>query len=82
MHDSLNDKEIIFLTYLTNVLKRIPPSSFGPSIEKKRFRNPIKIFTRKYHSILVNIDNVVIFLSRVMAIRNVLRLFSFSCASR
>ncbi|KAK9217160.1 hypothetical protein WN943_005785 [Citrus x changshan-huyou] len=74
--DSVADEKIPFLAYLASVLKERSFFPYEPPAGSKRFRNLIADFMKKYHHILLNADNVVVFPSRAVAIENALRLFS------
>ncbi|KAL4184199.1 hypothetical protein AMTRI_Chr11g158820 [Amborella trichopoda] len=74
--DSVADEKIPFLAYLASILKENSSFPYEPPAGSTRFRNLIASFMRIYHHIPLDINNVVVFPSRAVAIENALRLFS------
>ncbi|XAR56244.1 Methionine S-methyltransferase [Bertholletia excelsa] len=74
--DSVADEKIPFLAYLASILKNMSYFPYEPPAGSRRFRNLIVGFMKTYHHIPLDVNNVVVFPSRSVAIENVLRLFS------
>ncbi|KAF3783838.1 Methionine S-methyltransferase [Nymphaea thermarum] len=74
--DSVADEKIPFLAYLAKILKENSFFPYEPPSGSTQFRKLIASFMRTYHHVPLNINNVVIFPSRAVAIEDALRLFS------
>ncbi|GAB2278246.1 mitochondrial metal transporter [Dionaea muscipula] len=74
--DAVADEKIPFLAYLASILKEGSFFPFEPPAGSRRFRDLIASFMRTYHHIPLSSKNVVVFPSRMVAIEDVLRLFS------
>ncbi|XP_052206046.1 LOW QUALITY PROTEIN: methionine S-methyltransferase [Diospyros lotus] len=74
--ESVADEKISFLAYLASVMKKSSFFPYEPAAGSKRFRNLIAGFMKTYHHIPLNVNNVITFPSRAVAIENALRLFS------
>lgn len=74
--DSVADEKIPFLAHLASVLKENKSFPYEPPAGSMHFRKLIAGFMKSYHHIPLDIDNVIVFPSRAVAVENALRLFS------